>query len=263
MRLELSSTTLQERLANLVSDQLLKQAERLEVIQRQSEADPDSLLKGLDPEAATPFYLQFLHQRFPTIANKSLAERHHRLWKWFDSIELYFRVPPRVEIWARGGAKSSTVELGVCYIACKLTRRYVLYVSETQDQADKHVASIGSLLEDIGLDRSVNKYGSSKGWRRNQLRAANGFNVEALGLDTAARGIKLDEFRPDLIIFDDIDNREDNRKATEKKIRAITNSILPSGSSDCCSLFIQNLIIEDGVFARLVNNRADFLLDRE
>jgi len=215
------------------------------------------------PASLEGHYEDWLKTRFPHVASKPLAERHHKFWRWVDSIELGVRVPPRVEVWPRGGGKSSTAELGVARIGCRLTRRYVLYVSETQDQADKHVAAISTLLEQAGLERSLNKYGASKGWRRNQLRTANGFNVEALGLDTAARGIKLDEFRPDLIIFDDIDNREDNRKSTEKKIRAITNSILPSGSTDCCVLFIQNLIIEDGIVARLVNGQAQFLMDRE
>lgn len=241
--------------------ELLRQAERLEQ-NEELKAKAPSLLDGFDASSDLPPYLQFLSTYFPHVASKPLAERHHRLWRWVDSIELGVRIPPQVEAWPRGGAKSSTAELGVAYLGCKLSRRYVLYVSETQDQADKHVAAISTLLEKAGLERSVNKYGSSKGWRRNQLRAANGFNVEALGLDTASRGIKLDEFRPDFIIFDDIDNREDNRKATEKKIRAITNSILPSGSIDCCVLFIQNLIIDDGIVSRLVKGDADFLLDR-
>lgn len=109
----------------------------------------------------------------------------------------------------------------------------------------------------------VGKYGNSKGWRRDQLRTAHGFNVAALGLDVAARGIKLDHFRPDLIIFDDIDSQHDSPETVKKKISSITKSILPAGSRDCAVLFVQNLIHEDGVVAQLVDGRADFLLDRE
>ncbi|MBS1725372.1 MAG: phage terminase large subunit [Armatimonadetes bacterium] len=209
-------------------------------------------------------YRSWLSTNFPHIVSYPLSPRHHRLWQWFDSLKPGEYQPAQVEPWPRGGAKSTTSELGTAYIGSKaeLPRRYVLYVSETQDQADKHVAAIATLLEAIGIDRSLSVYGHSKGWKRNQLRTASGFNVESLGLDTAARGIKLDEFRPDLIIFDDIDNQEDNGKATEKKIRAITTSIIPAGSRDCCILFLQNLIIENGIMSQLVDGRADFLLDR-
>lgn len=192
-----------------------------------------------------------------------MGERHTRLWEWFESLVPGKKRDPRVEIWPRGGAKSSTAELAVAYVGQKGSRKYCLYVSETQDQADKHVAAIAASLERAGVERSLNKYGHSRGWRRNQLRCANGFNVEALGLDTAARGIKLDEFRPDLIVFDDIDNQRDSAKMTEKKEQSIKTSIIPAGSTDCSVLFIQNMIMEDGIVAKLYDGRADFLLKRD
>lgn len=199
---------------------------------------------------------------FPNAFKAPNGERHDRLWGWFDALEPGVKPPAQIEIWGRGGAKSQSAESCTAFVGEKGTRTYVLYVSGTQDQADKHVASIATMLAKRGIDRALNKYGNSKGWRRNQLRAANGFNVEALGLDTAARGIKLDEFRPDLIILDDIDEREDTPERTEKKIRAISQTIIPAGSADCAVLFIQNLIIEDGIAAQLMEDRADFLLDR-
>lgn len=207
-------------------------------------------------------YGPWLNKHFPGVARYPMGERHIRLWSWFSALSAA-RILPRVEVWPRGGAKSTTAELGVTWIGQRLTRRFVLYVSGTQDQADKHVGTIAGFFERIGIERSVGKYGNSRGWRRNQLRCANGFNVEALGLDTAARGIKLDEFRPDLIIFDDIDEAEDSPKTVGKKMRAITQTILPAGSENTAILFIQNLVHEDGVVARLVDGRAEFLYDRE
>ena len=148
-------------------------------------------------------------------------------------------------------------------MCAKLTRRYVLYVCGTQEQADKHVGSIASLLEVLGVERAVNKFGTARGWRRDQLQTANGFNVTGIGLDVAIRGVKLDQYRPDLIILDDIDDDQDTVKTVNKKIDAITTSILPAGSSDLAVLFLQNLIHEEGIVSQLVDGRADFLHDRE
>jgi hypothetical protein len=198
--------------------------------------------------------------------------RHARLWDWFEALTPGVRPFPRVEVWPRGGAKSSTGELGVSYCGTRQiqhngevrpSRRFALYVSETQGQANKHVQAIAAKFESLGMERAVGKYGNSKGWKVDLLRTENGFNALALGLDAAARGVKLDDFRPDLIIFDDIDGRHDKPDTVKKKIDTITQSILPAGSSDCAVLFLQNLIHKDGIVAQLVDGRADFLLDRE
>jgi predicted phage terminase large subunit-like protein len=206
---------------------------------------------------------EWVAAHFPEVCRAPFGVRHVRLWEWFESLKPGETPRARVEAWPRGGAKSTTAELGVARVGVKLSRRYVLYVSETQDQADKHVQSIGSLLESIGVPRALTVYGHSKGWRRQELRTQSGFNVSAYGLDTAARGVKLDQYRPDLIILDDIDSQDDSPRITEKKILAITTAIIPAGSSDCALLFIQNLVHEESIFAQLVENRADFLHDRE
>lgn len=205
----------------------------------------------------------WLGQHFDLYVRAGFAPRHEGLWGWFDSLRPGVEPLARVEIWARGGAKSSTAELGTTYTGCKGTRRFALYVSGTQAQSDKHVQSIAGLLEQVGMERAVNKYNQSKGWTQQIVRAANGFNVVSLGLDAGVRGVKLDQYRPDLIILDDVDNRHDSGDVVAKKIETLTESILPTGTADCAILFIQNLVHKDSVAARLVDGRAAFLLDRE
>jgi hypothetical protein len=175
-----------------------------------------------------------------------------------------------VAIWPRGGAKSTSTELGCVAIAARERRRYVLYVAMTQEQADDHVQNVAAMIESSEIEsrypdlatRDVNKFGSSKGWRRNRIRTASGFTIDALGLDTAARGVKLEEMRPDLIIFDDIDSETDSREVTEKKIKIITRKLIPAGSADVALLFVQNLVHKDSVIAQMADGRADFAADR-
>jgi hypothetical protein len=140
----------------------------------------------------------------------------------------------------------------------------------TQAQADDHVSTIGSLLESPRLARAypdmasrlVGKYGHSQGWRRNRLRTRSRFTVDALGLDTAARGAKLEMTRPDFICFDDVDSSTDSLDTIQRKITLLSRDLLPAGSADCAVLGIQNLIHPDGLFARLIDGRAEFLQDR-
>lgn len=198
------------------------------------------------------------------------AQRHRDLWDWGWAIEPGVRPRPFVAIWPRGGAKSTTAELLTVAIGARNQRRYVWYVCETQDQADKHIDTIASMLESSEVERyypalssrKVGKYGNSRGWRRNRLRTGSGFTIDAMGLDTASRGAKVEDARPDLMILDDIDGKLDSPATTERKIATITTSLLPAGSNDLAVLAIQNLIIMDGVFSQLADGRAEFLNDR-
>ena len=230
------------------------------------ELDPDGALGLLTPEPLAGSELswqEWTRRYFPAIASFPMAERHVRLWNWFDALERGSKPRPRVEPWPRGGAKSSTGEMGVVRAGAKLTRRFALIICEGQKQATDHVKTIAGHFERLGVDRATNKYGSSKGWRENQLRTSHGFNVFGLGLDADLRGIRVDEFRPDLILFDDIDGRADTPQTRQKKIDIITQTILPAGSSDCAILFLQNLIYNESIVSQLVRGTAGFLLDRE
>lgn len=201
------------------------------------------------------------------------ASHHEHLWDWMWDINRGDRPQPYVAIWGRGGAKSTNAELGTVALGATGRRRYALYVSRTQDRADDHVGSIASMLEarmfrtfypDHG-DRAIGKYGTARGWRRNRVRTAGGLTVDALGLDTAARGAKVDEDRPDLIILDDIDRTHDSPTITGKIRDTLTKDILPAGSRDLAVIAIQNLIHPKSLFAELANLTeypAEWLIDR-
>lgn len=213
---------------------------------------------------------EWLETLFPVHVRWGFAPHHEEMWEWAYALDADSSPEPFVSILARGGAKSSSAELIVCNTGVRETRRYCVYIRETQEMADKSVGNVAALLESQAIatyypkhaEKSVNKFGSSKGWRRNRLVTAGGFVVDALGLDTAARGIKFEEQRPDLIVLDDIDGKHDTLATTLRKISTITTSILPAGAWNVAVLAVQNLIIPDGVFTRMVDGRADYLARR-
>jgi hypothetical protein len=207
---------------------------------------------------------QWLDTHFASYITAPFAERHIRFWEWISTLVPGEKPQARVEVWPRGGGKSATVELGCAYLGATGTprRRFVLYVSETQAQADKHVQSVANMLLRAGAQPAKNRLGASQGWRREQVRTANGFNIAAFGLDTGMRGARLDEFRPDLIVFDDVDGRHDTPATVQKKIDIITETVLPSGSIDCAVIIVQNKVHANSIVSQLADNRADFLHDR-
>lgn len=219
----------------------------------------------------------WLRSMLPGHFKGPFAEHHEHVWQWTWGLRLGVRPAKQmVMIVGRGGAKSTTAEGACVAVGARQTRRYVLYVSGTQDLADEHVGNIGEMLESATIEaaypelasREVGKYGSSKGWRRNRLRTASGFIVDAVGLDTAVRGRKQgigdESVRPDLIVIDDVDDTEDSPDAVRKKVTRLTRNILPGEAygGSLAVLAIQNLIHPNSVFAQLADGRAEFLHNR-
>lgn len=202
------------------------------------------------------------------------APYHEAFWEWAWSIRAGEPSRPFVAIWPRGFAKSTSTEVACAMVAARGTRTYGLYCCDTQERADDHIKNVAGLLESSSFgahypdaaDRKLGKFGNSQGWRRNRLRTASGFTLDAIGLDTAARGVKVDEHRPDFLIFDDIDGLHDSPGETRRKIKTISQSLLPARAKHAAVLVVQNLIHETGVVARLASQdpelRADFLADR-
>lgn len=213
---------------------------------------------------------KWLRRLFPTYVEAGFAPHHGKLWRWVWDIADGQNAEAFVGVWPRGGAKSTSAELACVALAARRRRRYGLYVCETQDQADDHVANVAAMLESPGVERlypdlarrAVSKFGNSKGWRRNRLWTAQGFVLDAMGLDTAGRGVKLDEQRPDLLVLDDLDSELDGPAHVERKVKTLTRKLLPAGAASMVVLAIQNLVHPDSVFAQLVDGRAEFLARR-
>lgn len=202
------------------------------------------------------------------------AQPHEELWQWVDAIEINASPHPFLAVWPRGRGKSTTTEAAVADTGIRKVRNYCLYVCATQDQADKHVATIARMLESEavaqyapGVGKPQIRNNGNRTWNRKMVTTATGFTVEAVGLDKAVRGQKIDWARPDLIVFDDIDEVDDSELTTTKKETTITSSIIPAGATNCAVLFVQNLIHPNSIASRLAKQpdepgAAQYLMQR-
>lgn len=212
---------------------------------------------------------------FPKFLWHPFSPQHTALWEWATAVTLDSSPRPFVALWPRGRGKSTHAEMVAADLGARGVRHYCLYISETQDQADKHVATIQRMLESTTFGRYYPQVGTprlgrhgSRTWRRGIMTTANGYTVEAIGLDKAVRGQKIDWTRPDLIIFDDVDAKHDSPAAVERKEKTMTTSILPAAAPGAVILFLQNLIHEDSIAHRLSRpssdpGAADYLAERE
>ena len=247
---------------------------------RRALADADSseqaqaIRLAVEREVLHSDHRAWLRSVLPTHYTSDFAEHHDRMWRWTWGLQARTPADPYIAAWNRGGAKSTNGEAGVVSVAARRTRTYALYVCDVQGRADDHVGNIGSMFESPEVrrlypalaERKVGLYGQARGWRRNRLRTASGFTVDAIGLDTAARGVKIEDARPDLIVLDDLDDALDGPGVVRRKIDALTKGILPAGARHVAVLGLQNLVHANSIFSRLVGvaaEPADFLAKRQ
>jgi len=190
------------------------------------------------------------------------AQHHIDAWEWAESIVPGVSPETLVLAWNRGAAKSATFQGFCARWAFTLKRRFVLVIAETQEQAAKFVGAVAETLEANGIEPARNPLGASRGWRKDMIRTAQGFNLVAVGWDVATRGIRLGEMRPDVILVDDVDGRLDTKATTEKKKTVLTQTFIPAGAPGLAVGFGQNVILAGGLMDQLVKGTADFLTNR-
>jgi len=232
-----------------------------------------SLADGIDPsagEVGLPYEgeaVDWPKMMFPDSFDAPMAFHHEHYWDHLETADSGERVDPYALVLGRGGGKTTNLEAGSVYLTAEKRRRFVLYVKNTQEQANDSLSAIASLLEKENLSTYYpemakprkGKYRGNLAWNVSTLRTADGANFVAYGLDSALRGIKLDKFRPDVIVLDDIDPLNASANVINKNIKTITRTLLPAGSSDVFVMIGQNLIRNDGFVGRLVSGEADYL----
>ncbi len=205
----------------------------------------------------------------PGYASVDYAAHHRTAWNWLHSID-QTRPRPMVMCLNRGGAKTTTLQLMLAQVAMMRLRPYCLYVQSTQTAAEGKVSDVGELLASPIMTAAypdvastyVTAKGTARDWRRARIRTRSGLTIDALGMDQAIRGAKVEDDRPGMIILDDLEEKHDTPYMTRKKIEIVTNAIIPAGAENVIIVYIQNMIHGDSMMAQLLDKRADFLSDR-
>ncbi len=201
---------------------------------------------------------------------KPFGKHHAEMWDWAWDVKWDSSPDEYIAAWPRKGGKTTQLQLMIVSTILRGTRRYWLYNCETQSQADDKIQNMAALFERPSVrryypqhaNRAVNRYKSSLGWHKTRLRTEGGGIIDSLGLNVAGRGLLIEGQPPDGIAFDDIDGIHDGRNITRKKETTIKSSILGAGTSNSMVVVVQNLIIPDGVVARLAFGRADYMTNR-
>jgi len=158
----------------------------------------------------------------------------------------------------RGSAKSTilTMSFPIWAILGEQQKKFVIILGQTQRQARQHLVNIRKELEankllrqDLGPFKEVeDEWGSYS-----LVIPKYGARITAASMEQTIRGIRHNQYRPDLIICDDIEDliTVKTKEGRDKIHQWITGEVIPAGDLNTRIVFVGNLLHEDSLLMRI------------
>lgn len=158
----------------------------------------------------------------------------------------------------RGAGKSTLAN--TIYILHQIAFRkvnFIVLLSSSEELANLHLYNIKTELENNEIFRKIfglNNVEFNK-WTQNELVINNEIRIIAKGMGTRLRGMRFKEFRPQLIVCDDIENIETAMSVVkrEKNWTYFTSELLPAVSLIGAKVVvIGNILHEEGITGKIM-----------
>lgn len=135
-------------------------------------------------------------------------------------------------------------------------KHYIIIISDTYDQAAGFLQAIKEELEEN--EAIIEDFGSLVGrlWREDVILTKTKIKVQAKGSGQKMRGLKHKQWRPDLIVLDDIENDELVRtvEQREKLKNWYYKAVSKCGDGYTDFVYIGTMLHYDGMLAKVMNN---------
>lgn len=159
----------------------------------------------------------------------------------------------------RGSGKSTLITLSYSLWAILgiQQKKFLLIICQTQAQARQQMANLREELEhNDALKSDMGPFREEPGgeWSSGSLVFRNtGARIMIASVEQSTRGIRHKQYRPDLIILDDIEDYASTRTrdGREKVFEWFTREIVPLGDLSTRIVIVANFLHEDSLISRL------------
>jgi predicted phage terminase large subunit-like protein len=157
----------------------------------------------------------------------------------------------------RGHAKSTTFTFkDTLHASVYGYKHYIIILSDSSEQAEGFLTDIKTEYEENAALRE--DFGDLQGkvWKAGVILLANGVKIEAIGSGKKIRGRRHKQWRPDLIICDDLENDENvNTPEQRKKLRNwFYKAVSKAGDTYTDIVYIGTLLHFDALLANVAKN---------
>ena len=204
----------------------------------------------------------FARAYFPEYFTLPVGEFHD---KAYAELRDLLNSPPSgarlVRAWPRSFGKSSIYSFFVPTNAILYGKRpFVVMCSDTESQAESFMADIKHAIENN--ERILEDFGEAKGgvWRADEIivRSANGEDCKlvAVGAESAIRGLRHGQYRPKMVIVDDLENDETvlTAERVNKRHTWFQRALIPLGDATTDFVCVGTVMAYDCVLDRILRN---------
>ena len=154
----------------------------------------------------------------------------------------------------RGHAKTTVLMIMVLWAVCYRMRKYILLVSDSEDQSKLQLDAVKAELESNEILRRL--YGDLVGryWGLEAIETSTGIRIQCRGAGQRIRGLKYRNQRPDAILCDDLmsDELVETEERRTKLKRWFFGALLPAGSPDVVICVVGTILHEADLLSELL-----------
>ena len=207
--------------------------------------------KILRKELVTKNFGWFFHIYFSHYVQFPTGDFHWEIYEDLAREDVNF-----IELIAFRGSAKSTIAALAFPIWCAVTgrKKFIILISDTFAQAKLHIANIIYELENNEL--LIDEFGPFEGkseWSATNVVLEGGTRILSMSTGKKVRGLRHLQYRPDLIIADDVENNDSVRQKEQRDKTAewFGSEVMPAIDTEKGKLIlIGNLLHSDSLLAR-------------
>jgi len=188
---------------------------------------------------------------------------------WWQLIELANRTRDFSKVaigFPRGFAKTSVIKLLILYLVLFTTKRHIAVICSTATHAQNIISDIADMLDEDNIKAVFGDWriGITKDTQEQKRFGFRGRNVilTAIGQGGAVRGLNIKHARPDVMIFDDIQTREDADSETiSTKIKQwmLGTAMKAASHKGCLYIFLGNMYPTDNSLLKWLKHNVEWV----
>ncbi|MFH1533632.1 MAG: hypothetical protein ABID64_01755, partial [Nitrospirota bacterium] len=201
-------------------------------------------------------FFWFFHIYFSHYVTHPTANFQKEIFKLVENED----IPNLAIVSFRGSSKSTIVNMAypIFAILGKPQKKFILILGRTQQQARQHLKNLKTELENNALLRAdLGPFEEDEDeWNAYSLVIPkHGARITAASAEQSVRGIRHEQYRPQIIICDDIEDLASVKtlESRDKTYQWLTSEVIPAGDQNTRVIIIGNLLHEDSLIMRIKN----------
>lgn len=166
----------------------------------------------------------------------------------------------------RGFAKTLVVKLLILYAILFTSKRFILVISENVEKSEAIISDVCDMLNEPNIVAAFGNWKDGVDSDRNQRKKfhfrGRDIIIKAAGTNGGIRGITEKNRRPDFMVFDDIQSREDSEsEVLSKQLETwMTTTAMKAKSPEGCTfLFVANMYPTKGSLLRKLKKNPNWI----